>query len=144
MRSPKHESDRALRTALERVQTQLADSEATIKAIRSGDVDAIVVDGPKGCQIFTLQSPEEPYRILAEGMSEGAATLTTEGTILFCSRQLAEMAGRPAERLVNSSFLSLLREQERPRFPELMSCALKNNARAESHLRRTDGSILPV
>ena len=66
-----------------------------MKAIRSGNVDAVVVDGPLGNRIFTLQSPEEPYRILAERMNEGAATLTQEGTIIFCNPRLAEMVGLP-------------------------------------------------
>ncbi|MGA9687818.1 MAG: PAS domain-containing protein [Candidatus Sulfotelmatobacter sp.] len=103
-----------LRDELEQVRARPAESEATLRAVRTGGVDAILVNGPRGNQIFTLESPEEPYRILAEGMSEGAATLTVEGTILFCNRRLSLMAKLPPEQLLGSSFLTLLNQSARP------------------------------
>ena len=102
------------------------------------------MDGPHGQQIFTLQSTDQPYRVLAERMSEGAATLTPEGTILFCNQRLAEMAGLPAVRLVGSQFVSLLEGAEQSRFRELVETASEHDVRAEGHLRHLDGSMLPV
>jgi PAS domain S-box-containing protein len=144
MRSVKNQTERELRSELERTQARLAESEATMRAIRNGEVDAIVIDGPQGSRIFTLQSPEEPYRILAERMNEAAVTLTAEGTILFCNRRLAEMTGVPAERLVGSPFISLLREEDRQSFAKLLRHALENEIRAEGHLLHQDGTTLPV
>jgi PAS domain S-box-containing protein len=143
MRSVK-ENEQRLRAELERVQARLVESESTMKAIRSGEVDAIVVDGPHGSRVFTLQSPEEPYRILAERMNEGAATLTPEGTILFCNRRLAEMTGRPAEQLLGSSLASILPAKEREAFPELARRALNNDVRVEGYLLRNDQTTIPV
>ncbi|MFY9780279.1 MAG: EAL domain-containing protein [Candidatus Baltobacteraceae bacterium] len=144
MRNLKVESARDLRAELERAQTRLAELEMTVQAIRSGEVDAVVVDGPHGPQIFSLQSPDEPYRLLAERMNEGAATLTPEGTIVFCNGRLAEMAGFPAEKLVGFPFVSLLREEERDAFLEFARLALEKNARMESRLLRGDGSTRAV
>jgi PAS domain S-box-containing protein len=144
MRSVKNQTERELRSELERTQARLAESEATMRAIRNGEVDAIVIDGPQGSRVFTLQSPEEPYRILAERMNEAAVTLTAEGTILFCNRRLAEMTGVPAERLVGSPFISLLREEDRQSFPKLFRHALENEIRAEGHLLHQDGTTFPV
>jgi PAS domain S-box-containing protein len=129
---------------IQRLQARLADLEATIAAIRSGHVDAIVVAGPHGSNIFTLQSPEEPYRILAERMNEGAATLTHDGTILFCNRRLADMVGLPAEALLGSSLIPLLCEDERILFLDSMRLALHENLRTETHLLRNDATLLPV
>ncbi|MGD0473427.1 MAG: PAS domain S-box protein [Candidatus Velthaea sp.] len=112
--------------------------------IRDGEVDAVVVEGPQGTQVFTLQSAEEPYRILAERMHEGAATLTSDGIILFCNKRLAEMVGRPAERLTGSPFTSVLRAQDRQSFRKLARFALTQDARAESRLFHADGTVLPV
>jgi hypothetical protein len=39
-----------------------ADSLATLDAIQNGSVDAVVVNGPNGPQIFSLESPEQPFR----------------------------------------------------------------------------------
>jgi len=136
-------TERALRAELERVQARLDELEATQKAIRSGDVDAIVVEGPKGTQIYTLQSPENPYRIFAERMNEGAATMATDGTVLFCNRRLAEMLNLPAEHLVGSSFSSCLAEGEQ-RLRELLQRALRQDIRVEDVLLPRDGALLPV
>jgi PAS domain S-box-containing protein len=140
----KKQTERQVRAELKRVQARVAELEATVQAIRSGDVDGIVVDGPQGSHIFTLQSPEEPYRVLAERMNEGAATLTAEGTILFCNPRLAEMVGLPCEKLLGSSFLSILRDGEHENFPELARQVSKKDLRTEGHLRRKDGTLLPV
>ena len=129
---------------MERLRARLAEAEETLSAIRSGEVDALAVDGPHGRQIFTLQSADEPYRILAERMNEGAATLTAEGTVLFCNRRLAEMAGVPPERLVGSSLVSLVRQDERERFQGLLAKALQKDVRTESDLLGNDGTMVPV
>ncbi|HLJ76640.1 MAG TPA: PAS domain S-box protein, partial [Acidobacteriaceae bacterium] len=143
MTQSRRTTERALRAELERVQARLDELEATQKAIRSGDVDAIVVEGPKGTQIYTLQSPENPYRIFAERMNEGAATMATDGTVLFCNRRLAEMLNLPAEHLVGSSFSSCLAEGEQ-RLRELLQRALRQDIRVEDVLLPRDGALLPV
>ncbi len=144
MRSAKKPSERQQNTGLQRAHARVAELEATLEAIRSGEVDAVVVDGPQGDQIFTLQGPETPYRILAEGMSEGAAMLAVDGTILFCNRRLAEMAGVPAERLLGSPLGSIRREDDRRGVPEWVRQATRNNVRIESCLLSDGGTPLPV
>jgi PAS domain S-box-containing protein len=109
----------------------------------SGNVDAIVVDGPSGKRVFTLQSPDEPYRILVERMNEGAATLTREGIVLFSNQRLAEMVGFSPGRLPGSSFFTLLRKEDRPAFSELMRRALTRGVRADIHLV-SGTTLLPV
>jgi PAS domain-containing protein len=64
---------------------QLAEAEDTLQAIRSGAVDAVVVDGADGPRIYTLKGADEPYRILVERMQEGAVTLSEDGTVLFAN-----------------------------------------------------------
>src|SRR5581483_6637300 len=144
MSSTKTPSQRQLRAELKRLHARLAETEATMNAIRTGDVDGIVVEGPNGSRIFTLQSPEEPYRILAERMNEGAATLTCEGTILFCNQRLADMVGAASERLLGSALHSILHPDERAGLAELLLSALDQDVRVERRLWRSDGTILPV
>ena len=84
------------------------------------------MDGPHGPQVFTLQSADQPYRMLVERMNEGAATLTAAATILFCNRRLSEMVGLPAERLLGIPFISLLRDGSQENFSELLRLALLN------------------
>src|SRR6185436_6733812 len=37
------------------LRVRLEEAEETLRAIRSGEVDALVVDGPAGPQVYTLQ-----------------------------------------------------------------------------------------
>lgn len=144
MRASSSTTERELRLELEQVQARLQELEATTKAIRCGDVDAIVVDGPNGSQVYTLQTPDDPYRTLVERMNEGAATLTADGTVLFCNRRLAEMARVPSEQLLGSSFTALLREDQRNTLQHLLQSTSRSFERSEVELLRKDGTALPV
>ena len=70
----KDRSREELLLEVEKLRAQLAEAEETLRAIRSGEVDAFVLCGEKGEQVFTLKGAEQPYRILIEGMEEGAVT----------------------------------------------------------------------
>lgn len=83
------------------------DAEETVAAIHQGNVDALVVQGPNGPQVLMLQGGEEPYRVLVERMSDGAATIDAEGTILYANSRLAGMSGQPIKDLVGRSFKTL-------------------------------------
>lgn len=65
--------------------------EETLRAIRAGEVDAIIVERGHGASVYTLKSATELYRIIVEQMSEGALTLSPEGLILFCNAAFARM-----------------------------------------------------
>ena len=72
-----------------------------LRAIRAGEVDAIVVNGGAApASVYTLKSASDPYRQLIEQMSEGALTLSTEGVILYCNAAFARMLQRPRERVI--------------------------------------------
>ena len=63
------------------MRIRLQEAEETIRAIRSGSVDAFLVEGAHGARVYTLQSADRPYRLLVEEMQQGALTLSSEGTI---------------------------------------------------------------
>jgi len=55
------------------LRARLEELEETLHAIRSGEVDALVVSRPEGEQVYTLKGALEPYRIMVENMGEGAS-----------------------------------------------------------------------
>ncbi len=75
---------------LEELRARLDEAEETLRAIRSGEVDALVVSGVGGEQVFTLKGAEQSYRMLIEDMNEGALMLSLDGVILYCNRRFAE------------------------------------------------------
>jgi PAS domain S-box-containing protein len=87
----------------EELRSRLIEIEEAIRAIRNGEVDAIMVTGDKGEQVYSISSAETPYRTFIEKMSEGAVTLTKEGTILFCNQRFAEIVQSPYEKVIGTS-----------------------------------------
>src|SRR5436305_11267667 len=83
----------------EELRRRLEEAEETLRAIRAGEVDAVVVESGSE-QVFTLETADRPYRLLVEQMPQGAATLTPEGQILYCNRHFADLLGRPLEALL--------------------------------------------
>ena len=83
-----------------RARAELA--EETLRAIRGGEVDALVVSTSEGDRVFTLTGADEPYRIMLEQMSEGAASVSSDGVVLYANRRLAEMLAMPLSALVGS------------------------------------------
>ncbi len=93
---------------LQALKQKLREAQETLEAIQSGDVDAVVVSGEQGAQIYTLTGAEEPYRIFVEQMQEGAVTLSREGLVLYCNRKFSEFLGLPLEKVISTSVESHL------------------------------------
>jgi len=86
------------------LRARLADAEETIRAIRNGEIDAVVVADSEGEKVFTLEGAGHAYRALIESMNEGALTLKSDTTVLYANRCFAGMARSPLERIVGGSF----------------------------------------
>jgi len=86
-----------------KLQSRLIEIEEALTAIRNGEVDAIMVSGRKGEQVYSVSSAETPYRTFIEEMSEGAVTLAKEGTIIYCNQRFAEIVKSPHEKVIGSS-----------------------------------------
>ena len=71
------------------------EAEQTLEAIRSGEVDALVVAGPQGEQVFSLTGAEHIYRVIVETMNEAALTVDPDGTILFCNQRFCDLMKTP-------------------------------------------------
>ncbi|MDP8909029.1 MAG: response regulator [Chloroflexota bacterium] len=95
------------------VDAQLADAVETLRAIRNGEVDALVVaDGSPGEQVFTLSSADRPYRMFVENMRDGAATVSEAGIVLYANRRLADLLSRPLSRIIGAPLTSLVMESD--------------------------------
>jgi len=95
------------------LRARLADAEEMLRAIRQGEIDALVVEGVSGNQVYPLHSAEEPYRHLVEQMQEGAVVLTGRGDILYANARFAAMVGEPLEAVVGSRFERFVNESDR-------------------------------
>lgn len=110
----------------DRLKSRLAETEEALAAIRGGEVDAIVVPGRAGEQIYSISSAETPYRTFIEEMDEGAVTLSGEGIVIYCNHRFAEQVKEPIEQVVGSSFRRFLVPGDRPAFDKLMKGRARN------------------
>lgn len=92
------------REQYETLRVRLAEAEEMLRAIQHGEIDALVVEGAGGNQIFTLHSAEEPYRHLVEQMQAGALVLTSRGDILYANARFAALVGEPLQSVTGSQF----------------------------------------
>jgi signal transduction histidine kinase len=127
------------------LRARLHDAEATLEAIRSGEVDAVVVSGPGGERTLAIEGATHPYYVLLDAMSDGAALLDPDGTILFGNRRLGEIARAPLEGLRGSRFQQLVAPAERPGFEGfLREGAERAGAREFAMVRGRDAPATPV
>jgi two-component system, NarL family, sensor kinase len=134
----------APRRELAKLRARLTESEDTLRAIRTGEVDTMVVAGKQGPQVFTLEGAEHAYRVLIESMNEGALTLTADKTILYANQCFARMAKCPLEQVIGSSFRRFLSAEDRATLRLLLKRAGKSGSKIQVLLKATDGSLLPV
>jgi PAS domain S-box-containing protein len=123
------------------LRQRLAEAEETLRAIYQGEVDALVVRGPAGPQIFTLRGAQEPYRVLVERMHEGALTISGAGMILYCNRHFASLVEQPLEQIVGRPFAEFVPAAEAHTLQSLLGDGAKWSVRRELALRGRDGTI---
>lgn len=128
----------------EGLRQRLADAEAALYAIQSGKVDALVVAGPNGQQVYTLKSADEPYRLLIEQMQEAALTLNDAGMILFCNQFFAQLTGHPHSQIVGRFLSDFLATADRLGMAELVRAALQGPVVVRVTLVATDGRLVPI
>src|SRR5260370_33664248 len=87
---------------IKRLRTRVRELQEAFLAIKRGRVDAVIVNGTGGDQVFTLQGAEHPYRVLVEAMEEGAATLDKDGTVLYANASFAGILGVLLEDVVGT------------------------------------------
>src|ERR1044072_298593 len=75
------------------LERRLQEAEETLRAIRQGEVDALVVDSPAGEVIYTLTSADYPYRLMIDEMNEGAVSGSPDSYILYSNRNFAHTLG---------------------------------------------------
>ncbi len=127
-----------------KLRARLRSAEETLQAIHAGEVDALIVSSRRGAKVVSLTGGEPNYRMLVEAMSEGAATLSRNGDVLYCNGRLAQLIGRTKGRAIGIPFQSLVAVAERDSFETLLADARKTVAKGEFSLRRSDGTMVPV
>jgi PAS domain-containing protein len=135
---------RKRRNSARSIRDRLHEAETTLEAIRTGQVDALVVSGPQGERTLTIEGATHPYFVLLNAMSDGAALLEPGGAILFGNRSFGEIAGVAVETLRGTLFQRLVVSAERSSFEELLRDGSSQNISREFALTSASGAATPV
>lgn len=127
----------------EHLQESLREAQETLNAIRSGEVDAVVVSGANGNQIYSLAGAEQPYRVYVEQMQEGAVTVSPEAVVLYCNQRFATMVGLPLERVISSDLREFLSDETWTKLAGVFG-RTDEVMKHEDALRGADDRTLPV
>lgn len=130
---------------LSRLRTQIVDLDRALSAIRAGDVDAVVLSGPHGHQLYTLVSADRPYRVIVEEMGDGAVTVSERGIVLYANRRLGDLVGADRTALLGRDVSELVDASTADTLLSMLATTAPGTThQAELELVHADGSAVPV
>jgi two-component system CheB/CheR fusion protein len=128
---------------IEELQLRLQEATDAIDAIRTGQVDALVVKTHSGHQLYSLKSADQTYRAFIEKMKEGAVTLDKHDTILYCNSQFASMLGLPLSGIIGTSFRELVPPEYKEYFHSITTKGWQSDSKGEILLRAPGHTAAP-
>jgi two-component system CheB/CheR fusion protein len=123
------------------LRLRLEEANETIEAIRTGQIDALVVKGEKGHELYTLKTADQTYRVFIEKMAEGAVTLNRKGIILYSNSQFANMMKMPLSKVIGLSFHTFIPAEHQERINVLLERGWKEDCKDEVVLSGKDISL---
>lgn len=127
----------------QRLRDLLAEAEDTLRALRAGEVDAVLVARDRE-QVFTLDPADKPYRLMVDQTPQAAATFTTDGVIVHGNLHFERLLGRSLDELVGKPIYDFLAGESRAEFEAMVPDVHAAEVQIEVTLRRADGALLPV
>lgn len=121
---------------------QLEEALETLNAIRTGQVDALVVKGPNAeHQLYTLKTADQSYRVFIEKMNEGAVTLNEQGIIVYCNTMFASVVGLPISKIIGLSFDTLVPHDCLETYHDIFQRGWKEDCKTEISLLNEEGRV---
>jgi two-component system phosphate regulon sensor histidine kinase PhoR len=127
----------------QQLRYQLEEATETIEAIRTGQVDALIVQDSDGPQLYTLKTADQTYRVFIEKMNEGAVTLNREGLILYSNSRFAIMVKMPLEKVIGLKFETFIHPESGKDFDDLFSNGWEEDSKQEICLLNKLGGETP-
>ncbi|MES2892659.1 MAG: ATP-binding protein [Bacteroidota bacterium] len=138
-----HKSTDELLAEIENLKIQLEEANDTIEAIRTGQVDALIVKSDNGHELYTLKSADQTYRVFIEKMTEGAVTLNRDGIIVYSNSQFGKMVGLPLSKITGIFFSSFISPGDENTYEDLISRGWTEDSKGEVLLSSAT-KVIPV
>ncbi len=125
------------------LSNQLEEANDTIEAIRTGQVDALIVQNDEGHQLYTLKNADQTYRVFIEKMNEGAVTLNREGVIVYSNSSFANAIKLPLEKVIGLYFIEFVPSESQEGFRILLEAGWMRDCKGEIYLLDSDNQPIP-
>ncbi|MFH0863035.1 MAG: PAS domain S-box protein [Candidatus Altiarchaeota archaeon] len=140
----KDKTDSKLQKENADLRARLGEAEETLRAIREGEVDAIIVSGNKGNRVFSLSESENLHRLMVETMNEVGIATTPDGTILFCNNRATELLAQPQNKLLGRNLAEFIASQDIHHFKDILKIALKETTHKRILFQSRNGNSIPL
>ncbi|HZX59292.1 MAG TPA: PAS domain-containing protein, partial [Mucilaginibacter sp.] len=120
---------------------RLEEARDTIEAIRTGQVDALVVKTGESHQLYTLKSADQTYRVFIERMSQGAITVNELGFILYSNSRFANMVHCPLDKVIGEIFVSFVAAKSKKRYQLLAETGWEKDTADEIFIKDSLGKL---
>jgi PAS domain S-box-containing protein len=121
----------------EMLRRELEEAVAAVRAIRAGEVDAVLVEGEHD-QVLTLETPDNPYRLMVAQIRQAAVTLTQDGVIVSCNRRFGELLGHAPSTLRGRSLPEFVSDDSKATFDRMLSHGCSEEIQDSVTLVRSD------
>ena len=135
------QQDSNTRLDLEALEARLGEAEETLRAIRAGEIDALIVESPSGERVYTLRNADYPYRTLVEQMQDGAAILTSSGDIVYCNQSFARLVSTPLQEVIGGSVGRYFESDARGVLDSLLASGC---GKRRTRINAADGRVIDV
>lgn len=125
------------------LRRQLDEANDAIEAIRTGQVDALIVKTGGEHELYTLQSADQTYRVFIEKMAEGAITLDSKGVILYSNSRFATILGYKLEKVIGVPFESFVPEAYKETYISLIRSGWETEIKGEISLVNHQSQLIP-
>lgn len=132
-----------LQSELEELRARVSELQDALRAISAGEVDAVLLPGENGTEIFTRQGTEYAYRAMVEAMYEGAAILI-DNKIVYCNSHLAKMLDTPLEQVIGRHMFCFIPQDAHESMTETLGYALCGSIRKEAIFCNAQGASFPL
>jgi PAS domain S-box-containing protein len=120
---------------LAELRQRLSEAEETLRAIREGEVDALVVRGSHRDEVFALADGEQAYRTFMEAMDLGAAALDQDRRLIYANAALCRLLGISADAIQQATLSTLLGPTAAKSVEDLIAGTIKGRQSAPATLR---------
>jgi PAS domain S-box-containing protein len=127
-----------------KVTRELEEARDLLQAIRKGEIDAVVVSRVYGDQIYVLDDANITYRKMIEEMNEGALSFNQAGSVLYCNKAFAGLAGYDVDKVITKPVIDFIDPCYHEFFRQILTKELSGPVKRSIKLLNKTGREIPV